>query len=218
MLINKAFRDDPRAFMSKYPMEITDKSLAMGDNGIFHPRPAGVYDFDLIPNADNSRVVVGLCDRPKGEDRIEAYWLPWKEGGTTEVTLGPGAKYFFTAPLGGCRVQIVGNKVLHIAGDRKLVEVASPRGGVKPIAKLLTSEDPDQAAGVAWREKEGVDHGAEPGRPRKFSSTDYEEFGFVVGYATHGVWLFIGQSLVEENGKLRITGCKDLVGGEWRPK
>jgi hypothetical protein len=53
MLINKAFSDDPRAFMAKYPMEITDKSLATGDNGAFPPHRAGVYDFDLIPNADN---------------------------------------------------------------------------------------------------------------------------------------------------------------------
>ena len=228
--LNKEFMADPPAFMRKYAMDMKDQSLGSGGVGNERPLPSGIYKFDLsLMEKDKGRAVVGqFSDRTKAEGKhthaIEAYWLPWKSGGTTEVILEEKAKFFFTAPLGGCRIQIAGKKVLHIAGDMKRVtqDVTSPRGKVIHMTsdKELHKGDPDQAAGVAFRTAEAKEHAGDQFDPaRKFSSTDYgaDGLGFVAGYATHGVWLFVGQVLQMDGTALRVRSCTELVGGEFAP-
>lgn len=226
--LNKEFMADPPAFMRKYAMDTVNPALGQGGVGENRPLPSGVYQFDLsLMKEDQGRVIVGLfSDRPKGDSKhahpIEAHWLPWKSGDTTETTLDNKAKFFFTAPLGGCRIQIAGTKVLHIAGDTKLIteDMVTPRGKAfqKTSIKALDKNDPDQAAGVAFRTAEANKHAGEQFDPaRKFSSTDYGHsgLGFLAGYATHGVWLFVGQTLQIDGKALQVRSCKELVGGEF---
>lgn len=222
--LNKEFMADPPAFMRKYPLDMVDRSLTLGEPG---QKKAGVYNLDLSHGgSDKGRVIVGLFGvARKHSHPIEAHWLPWTSGGTSELTLDKRAKFFFTAALAGCRIQIAGTKVLHIAGDTKLVKVTenTTSRGKKIIhveTDKLKKEDPeaDQEAGVAWRTLQAKERaGAQFDPARKFSSSDYklDGYGFLVGYATHGVWLFVGQTLQEEDGKLFVRSCTELVGGEF---
>ena len=222
--LNKEFMADPPAFMRKYALDILNPSLTLGGTADQAPLSAGVYKFDLsLGENDRGRAIVGLFGAGgRHSHPIEAHWLPWKSGGTSELTLDNRAKFFFTAALAGCRIQVAGTKVLHIAGDTKLVTKEIPRSWGKPFIQTssapLTSSDTDQAAGVAWRTGEAKEHlGAKFDPARKFSASDYGlgGYGFLAGYATHGVWLFVGQTLQEENGKLFVRSCTELVGGEF---
>ncbi len=96
-------------------------SLSSGDAEICPV--AGVYNFDLYMDTALDCVFLRLAaERTKAIDKntnlIGAYWLPWVSDKTAVLELKDDADFFFTSALGGCRIQIAGNQVAHIAGNK----------------------------------------------------------------------------------------------------
>ena len=123
--LNVSFTEGPVQFL--HECEICE-SLRLQD--YVRITPAGVYDFDLIPQATygTKYALVSLASENKNaadqEKPITAYWLPWRPNKLEQIEIGNEAKYSFTSRLAGCQMQIVPpagprtrTKVLHIAGN-----------------------------------------------------------------------------------------------------
>ena len=194
--LNAQIRATPRDSWRSTPLISTLTSLygAIGGGGN-EPVPAGDYDFDLR-SGGHGRVLLELLDhrgkvRTKSTNPIHAYWLPWASEDTTVLELDYQHRFFFTSPLGGCRIQISTDdppKVWHIAGNN----------------------------GQKWRNDQTNKLLREDQRGRRFSqSQDYGgmdngAYGFVAGYVKNHTWQFVGQSydVNPQDGEYRIIPIK----------
>jgi hypothetical protein len=164
-----------------------------------------VHEFDLSYGGSERLVTIELfTERGKrfgSRSRpISAYWLPWQSEATAQITLGDRANFFFTSALGGCRMEVAGNTVLHIAGNK--INYKSDRDGSR------------------WREAQAQEAlGGAYERSRRFSSTkEYRgvDNAFFVGYKRGGVWSFVGQGIglpTDPGGAYRVAGIWSSLGG-----
>lgn len=206
--LNKEFIKDPAAFIAKYPIEASPGLQSAKDDNV-----PGIRDFDFASDwlditdhksgksklIKSGRVTLRFWEERNKKTRvrshrIRAFWLPWAssqnrttwvtELGVADITLDRlDVKYFFTSPLGGCRIQIDPGppcRVLHIAGD---------------------SEGSATKQGSIWRDnkaKKVLRDGYE--RSRRFSSTqeyDRDGIAFLLGFRTGVRWRFIAQGHME---------------------
>jgi len=206
--LNKKFMRDPSGFLKKYPIDT--RGTPNGADQQARPLLGqGIAEFDLAYSSKTGKecVVLQLFQDRWGQrmgsvhkaftdksHRITAYWLPWASKATTRIELGDEADFFFTSGLGGCRIQVAGNVVAHIAGDS---------GG--SIAKQKV-----------WRDAEASKaFGEETGRSRAFSSTDhYGNTGIFVGYRVGGIWRFAGRKVISGEDKWTVGNMTETLGGK----
>ncbi len=86
-------------------------------------RPNGsgsVKRFKITPGPHNAFFLEFQTD--DAAEGLKAYWLPWYESEATTLTLGTGAKFFFTSELTNCRFSVLDPDtkhptVAHVAGN-----------------------------------------------------------------------------------------------------
>ena len=200
--LNALFTQGPKNFLQVVPVGVGG-NLAGGAKC-----PAvGKYDFDLsYPTSEDKTkdVVAGLALLKLFDEAysartepLHAYWLPWESGRTTQITLGDEAPYFFTSALAGCRIQLAGNTVCHIAGD------TGGRDGSGP-------------GGQAWREKQAKEKlGPDYALSRKLSQDEYGDYGFFAGIRTGKNWSFILQRKETKDGKWVLEKAEEVLGGSF---
>lgn len=204
--LNKRFMKDPKGFMEKYciDVELGGGSRLVSDN----PPPRGVYSFDLYMVTKMNFVGLRLAnERTKlvGKDTnlIRAYWLPWASQRTTQLQLGSEANFFFTSPLGGCRVQVVGTTT--VTGSRV------------PVVGHIAGDHKNSNTDNTWRRNQGAQLVRQHRGigTRKFSSTqEYgrpreEALGFFAGYRNEktGMWTFLGQKWDVTHDGYKLQNC-----------
>jgi hypothetical protein len=113
------FRDNPLKFLGDYIVVVEDQSE--GD-----PPKKQPVDFFISPvnskNTGNNYVFLVKCSSfRKSDEKIPAYWLPWKKKKANVLTLGDQAQFMFTSELTNCRFSVLtGNManpvVSHVEG------------------------------------------------------------------------------------------------------
>jgi hypothetical protein len=173
----------------------------------FYPSEPCVQDFVLDKSTGSlggpKTYILSRCLAGKEVSRITAAWLPYKKASVVEINLADqkynNVKYFFTAELSGCRLQIGADarpKVLHIAADidhlygSTFVEDMTEDKTAKVTARM------DAAAEKAFGE----------GRSRKYSKgTGYPTapYGTAVGFFddSSNCWKFYAQ-MRHKDGKV----------------
>jgi hypothetical protein len=208
--LNKTFMRDPASFMRRHPIQ--PRTPETGKLGRWRatklagmqPPETGVHEFDLSYDPLRSGLVfITLFEERFGKlsgrrsHPISAYWLPWESEHTAQITLGDKANYFFTSALGGCRMQIAGSTVLHIAGNR-----------------LDGRKD---KTGSLWRDAQAKEVlGSSYAGSRRFSSTqEYRgvENAFFIGYKSGGSWKFLAQGLQFDEKGWHIASLSGGAGG-----
>ncbi|HEX7316222.1 MAG TPA: hypothetical protein VF297_20115 [Pyrinomonadaceae bacterium] len=114
MPVTKEFTADPAEFLKKYIVILSDVKQ-MGAKRI------DLRDFVFYVIAGNYVGLRYANEKDDGEDKIKAYWLPWKANDVTTMDLGKDADYFFTSQMTGCRFTVLNanakqTKVAHMAG------------------------------------------------------------------------------------------------------
>jgi hypothetical protein len=206
--LNKKFMQDPSGFLKKYPIDTRGTPNGSDQMGRAILQQ-GIAEFDLAYSSKKGKecVVLQLFEDRWGKrmgsvhkastgksHRITAYWLAWASKTTTRIELGEEADFFFTSGLGGCRIQVAGNVVAHIAGDS---------GG-------------SMAKQKEWRDGQALEtFGEETGRSRAFSSSDhYGNAGIFVGYRVGGIWRFAGQKVISDTDKWKVGDMTETLGGK----
>lgn len=194
--LNAEFMGDPEQFLRKYPVGFKTNSPLEAAREDWEAR---VDDFDLSHAASGWGVELELfAKRGKAENaysnKIRAYWLPWWENTTTQLTLGDDAPFFFSSELTGCRIQIGGDAkptVLHIAGNFG-------------------------SGGREWREKQAKEHlGSlyeKSVRYSKYRDDGYSSVAFVCGYwdAADQRWRILAQQTTFANKQLTVKEVRFL--------
>jgi hypothetical protein len=107
MSLSSEFVADPTAFLGQYIVVVQDGGEAepKKDPVEFFLRRAG--DPQKTPNNNYVFLVRRAAMHKVVEDPFLAYWLPWKKGKTTTLTLGTGAKFMFTSEMTNCRFSVL---------------------------------------------------------------------------------------------------------------
>jgi hypothetical protein len=175
MSLNDEFMSNPGAFTEKYVIVVADTSQ-LGPNNV-----AGPKNFTFVSDYEQ------YVSLRVTKDGIKAYWLPWKDKGSSTMDLGSDADYFFTTQMTGCRFSVLTGdpkrpKVSHVAGtlekSKRNAEDAKTFGtDVKNVRRLS----------ITGQKAEGHHYGGQTGDGKGSSA-------FVYGLRSkEGNWAFEAQ-------------------------
>jgi len=142
MTLNEEFTSDPATFTKSY-------IVIVGDTTELGPRNvAGLKNFTFIKKVEP--YVALQYTKPEDKSGIKAYWLPWKDKGSSTMDLGSAADFFFTTQMTGCRFSVLTDdpkkpKVAHVAGTlsktkRNEEDAATFKSDIKNVRRLSITE------------------------------------------------------------------------------
>jgi hypothetical protein len=104
------FVANPTGFAANYAILVSEPPGLLGvlAIGMNHNIPTMVKNFDFGGSATMANTAVcAISNNPTGSS-VPCYFLPYLPDGSTTMTIGTGANYFFTSMLTGCTVRVCG--------------------------------------------------------------------------------------------------------------
>jgi hypothetical protein len=225
--LNKAFMKSPASFLRVHPLDLERGGFLTAAVG----GQNGIHEFDLVHEAEKNGKVV-LRPYPERSQRpleklaimakikekhhpIRAYFLPWETKRMKFYELGTGEndpKFFFTSKVDGCRIQVAGNRVAHIAGDAgggdgKYVQGEGDEGRIWRIQQAQSAFKGEYR--TSRRLSRTVEY--------PMDTEDGYSYAMFVGHRSHDVWHFFIQGVKRDKGtgKFVAQELSMTQGGEY---